>query len=510
MDCTLLRETVLLNETVYEGSSEQPVDAELTLPDYCADIGKILKCRAVPKVTSRLLRGDGLIVEGITRIIVLYAEGKNSTLCCYEHEVPFSASYKLREIPANAKATAWIKPEYINCRAVSQRKLDIHGAFTVFAKVTTGTHTEIVSGAEGAGVKVRCDKCSISSLAGAAQSSFTVSDALEIADDKASIGSIIRNDGTVRITECKAISNKLVVKGEATLELVYCGESGEGVQRMSYTLDFNEFIDVPGIDDECKWDINAECTGVDIGLRTDSNGEYRRMNVDIHIFADVKAYKDITADIVSDAYSVEYEVDIERRQLKFTRFCGMLNDTVTAPMLIETGETLFSAIDDVKCEITDCKMTAGDGRANVRGTVMVSMIGKDMEGGCAYCEKLMEFTAECMMGYEAADPHFDRRVSVTGCSYVITGSGKPEVRINLGIEAAVYDEITVSAVCAVTPDENRPKANGDAAVVMYCADAGEELWDIARAHNSSVEAIMRDNQLECEVLEHNTRLLISM
>lgn len=510
MDCTLLRETVLLNETVYEGSSEQPVDAELTLPDYCADIGKILKCRAVPKVTSRLLRGDTLTVEGITRLIVLYADGKNSALSCYEHEIPFSATYKLREVPANAKATAWIKPEYVNCRAVSQRKLDIHGAFTVYAKVSASMQTEIISGAEGAGVKVRCDKCEISSLAGAAQSSFTVSDALEIADDKASIGSIIRNDGTVKITECKAISNKLVVKGEATLELVYCGESGEGVQRMSYTLDFNEFIDVPGIDDECMWDINAECTGVDIGLRTDSNGEYRRMNVDIHIFADVKAYKDIVANIVSDAYSVDYEVETERRQLKFTRFCGMLNDTVTAPMLIETGETLFSAIDDVKCEVTDCKVTAGEGRANVRGTVMISIIGRDMENACAYCEKLMEFTTECMMGFDVSAPRFDHRVSVTGCSYVITGSGKPEVRLNLGVLAAVYDEVSVSAVCSVVPDENRPKENRDAAVVVYCADAGEELWDIARAHNSSVETIMSDNELESEILEHSTRLLISM
>ncbi len=510
MDCTLIRRTVLLNDTVYEGSSELPVDAELTLPDYCADIGKILKCRAMPKVTSRLLRGDGLTVEGITRITVLYSDGKNASLCCYEYEIPFSAAYKLHEIPANAKATAWIKPEYINCRAVSQRKLDIHGAFTVCAKVMASTETEIASGAEGAGVKVRCDKCNISSLAGAAQSAFTVSEALEIADDKASVGSIIRNDARVKITECKAITNKLIVKGEATLELVYCGESGEGVQHMNYTLDFNEFIDVPGIDDECKWDISAECTGVDIGLRTDSNGEYRRMNADIHVFADVKAYKDIVADIVSDAYSVEYELETERRPLKFTRYCGEVHDTVTAPLLIETGETLFSAIDDVKCEVTDCKMTAGDGRANVRGAVSVSIIGRDMEGACAYCEKLMEFASESVMGFEVFSPRFEERVSVAGCSYVITGSGKPEVRLNLSIGAAVYDEVNISAICDVKPDESRPKMLGDASVVMYCAEAGEELWDIARAHNSSVETIMSDNDLESEILEHNTRLLISI
>ena len=39
-------------EQIFDGVQECPVDTEYTLPDYCADIQKILKCIVTPEVTS--------------------------------------------------------------------------------------------------------------------------------------------------------------------------------------------------------------------------------------------------------------------------------------------------------------------------------------------------------------------------------------------------------------------------------------------------------------------------
>ena len=43
MDFEVLRQAVCVNELIYEGSVEQSVDSDLTLPDYCPDILRILK-----------------------------------------------------------------------------------------------------------------------------------------------------------------------------------------------------------------------------------------------------------------------------------------------------------------------------------------------------------------------------------------------------------------------------------------------------------------------------------
>ena len=46
------------------------------------------------------------------------------------------------------------------------------------------------------------------------------------------------------------------------------------------------------------------------------------------------------------------------------------------------------------------------------------------------------------------------------------------------------------------------------ALKIYYADEGEGVWDIAKRYNTSVEAIMEENELEGEVLEQRGMLLI--
>ena len=90
MEYVLLKKALSICETVFEGSSEQPVDVDFTLPDYCPDIEKILKCTAVPSIFSKNLSGGNLEIDGAVNIKVLYLDAKNKTIRCCEHSSPFS------------------------------------------------------------------------------------------------------------------------------------------------------------------------------------------------------------------------------------------------------------------------------------------------------------------------------------------------------------------------------------------------------------------------------------
>lgn len=50
MEYKLLQQAVSLNETVFDSSVEQSVDCDLTLPDYCPVIQRILKCQVTPQI----------------------------------------------------------------------------------------------------------------------------------------------------------------------------------------------------------------------------------------------------------------------------------------------------------------------------------------------------------------------------------------------------------------------------------------------------------------------------
>ncbi|MEE1392768.1 MAG: hypothetical protein U0K65_01235, partial [Negativibacillus sp.] len=64
MECNAIRQAVCVNETVFDSTAEVPLETDITLPDYCPDIVRILKCSLNSCVKSTHLQGRQLTIEG--------------------------------------------------------------------------------------------------------------------------------------------------------------------------------------------------------------------------------------------------------------------------------------------------------------------------------------------------------------------------------------------------------------------------------------------------------------
>ena len=76
MEYRLQKESCHVSESVLEATKEMPIDLDLSLPDYCPDIEKILKCRVSPQISGRSLSGDMLELEGNALISLYYLDAK--------------------------------------------------------------------------------------------------------------------------------------------------------------------------------------------------------------------------------------------------------------------------------------------------------------------------------------------------------------------------------------------------------------------------------------------------
>ena len=83
-------------EQIFDGVQECPVDTEYTLPDYCADIQKILKCIVTPEVTSVSAAGDSLTIDGCASMHVLYLDAKGGCVRGFDTKKEFTCSVRLR------------------------------------------------------------------------------------------------------------------------------------------------------------------------------------------------------------------------------------------------------------------------------------------------------------------------------------------------------------------------------------------------------------------------------
>ena len=61
----------------------------------------------------------------------------------------------------------------------------------------------------------------------------------------------------------------------------------------------------------------------------------------------------------------------------------------------------------------------------------------------------------------------------------------------------------------IEADEQSENTCFGSKLVLYYADRGESLWDIAKKYHTSVEIIKRDNTLDDSIVTENKMLLIS-
>ena len=60
-------------------------------------------------------------------------------------------------------------------------------------------------------------------------------------------------------------------------------------------------------------------------------------------------------------------------------------------------------------------------------------------------------------------------------------------------------------------DEEKPKEKDKtAALTIYYADNGEELWDIAKKYGTSVEKIKTENEIDSDKIQNKNMLFIPM
>ena len=97
---------------------------------------------------------------------------------------------------------------------------------------------------------------------------------------------------------------------------------------------------------------------------------------------------------------------------------------------------------------------------------------------------------------------------VAGISFRLSDDSTAEIRCELKITGgAVKNEVT-KAVSGVELLEDKPVARDNCALTLYYASPGENLCEIAKAHNTGLKPLQSENSLNGLMLDSAQMLLI--
>ena len=154
MEIKVYQDTVTAGQVICDTKQELSVEAEILIPDYLPQVFKIVKCFVSCVVLQKQFSAGRLTVEGYLRCVVLYQSEEAASLCRAEHKLPFTKQVELSGENTGA-AHAWVsgQTEYVNCRAISGRRVDVRGAFLMNILAMCAAQQPVLTALSGEGVE---------------------------------------------------------------------------------------------------------------------------------------------------------------------------------------------------------------------------------------------------------------------------------------------------------------------------------------------------------------------
>jgi LysM repeat protein len=137
----------------------------------------------------------------------------------------------------------------------------------------------------------------------------------------------------------------------------------------------------------------------------------------------------------------------------------------------------------------------------------VAAMAADNQGSPICVEKVMPFSLTEEMRTPCENMHSDPNVKVVSTAFNLN-AGRIELRADCMVSAVIFGQNNENVAVDMSIDDSRPKQCQEKTLTLYFADTGEELWDIAKRYNTSMDAIRRENNLETDPLSERSMLLI--
>lgn len=505
MDIKLKKQDIVLSEKIFSASAEVRCEGKIqeqTLPTP----EKILKCSCRSAITSKAVSDKSVTVEGMTTISVIYLDGEEN-LCSGENTLLFSKSFEADTSLYGGEVSAELWDE--KCTAtLSVGGIQLSFTAVLGVEVTKNTESEVVCDAESRDIEKLCGKAEITMPISKAEKNMIVEEEVSVGNGQPSVERLIRNNATVTVEDTKIMGGKVMVKGTVRVYALYLPEGGGRPQSFEDSFPFGQLLDAEGVGDDCLCTGSAKLLYCQLEPDTTVDDEIRSFVFTAKISVCAEVYCESEIPVVIDAYSTKGGCRVERCDRVFRKLREKMKQRFVARKEIEFTEGAIASVTDMWCEMKNCSCRFEGEEMKVSGVVIANLLVTDTSGTPDCFERPVEFEYSYRPEKTLEAPKVDFAITVTHCSYTVMGENTISLAIEPQITASIYENKTVKLLSNIYEDETAAERPMSSSIVLYFADRGETLWDIARRYNSSIDEIKALNNVSEDVLVAPCKFII--
>ncbi len=497
------RDTIINYETVAEVTLCQEETLESIVPDACPDILRIVDVCGQATLSGKQAREGVAQVTGMVRVAILYQPEGGGGLRRMEAGLPFTCQAEAPGLTERGTVLASPRLRCAEARALNPRKVLLRVDLAVDVTACQPVERPICSGVTGPDEEGLCQRQFQGEhyqLCAVQEKPFTFSDQVRLQGTGESPVLLAVRAQPV-CTESKLIGSKLIFKGMVELYLLL-QEAGGTISASHESMPFSQIIEAAGAGEEGDCQVEVEVASVQCDQMP---GDGRELDVTLELLAQARVYSRRPVTLLQDLYSTANLMEVERENQPL---CSLTEQSVRPQAvreLLETGEMVRSVV--------DARLSLGQVRQSREGAELVLTVEACItvlyldENELVQCiRRSIPVTCrlECPEGAKCSC-----FCACPGEVFAAPAAGGVEVRFTVEFHCLTTETTNLPAVTGARMGEARGAGEGQRpSVVLRMPSPGEELWDIAKAHGTTMEQILQANELEEDALPMGRMLLI--
>ncbi len=504
MDISLKHEDYKLLVVNNDNCVEENLSAEIILPEYMPEILHIIKSVAQPRVASCKLVGERVTVEGSCELRLIYT-GEDGCIYSFSQNKPFTA-FKENESFANAvDVNTTVKASFVNCRATGTKRAEIKAGIGIRFNVSFFEAKDIIS-VENCHLEEKSVELKVFSAGCRKTRAFAMSDTVSLSVPSAFV---LGCNATSRLDEVRKISNKIMLRGEAVVDICYVNSDNRAqTQSLSHSIPLNQIIELEGFEETFVGDINIEVSAIEVIPKGEHDTFATAFDISLGLEACVTMWQERDLKIITDVYSVEGAVALKKSPYTFHSPLDKIDDKFLCENSFTVAGEEVTQILQTQGEITGVKVKWEDGVATVSGSLCVSVIFRDIAGTVSNVNKVFDFSYKHSVSCKSEDVMCDPSVKIDGITANITAANTVSVKAELRVCGTLLEKITIDTITDITVAENSSKGRRMPITIYFPCENGECLWDIAKRYNTTVSAIAEENGISGDTTENLKILFI--
>ena len=485
MELEFERKQIPCLRTLLRQLQTQEQTQELRLTEGMPDIGRVLGGWGQVILRGKEWRGDSISISGGVMAWVLYAPEDGSGLRQLETWIPFQMKWNLEDGRREGDICVQCLLRFLDARSTSARKIMVRCGVGAVVQALRQESAELAVPGELPGdIQVLKKRYPLQIPRMYGEKTFPVEEELTFPGSAPSPETLLAYSLEPKIGEVKLMADKLVLRGQGILHVVYLCEDGKVAAR-DFELPISQLA---ALEEEFSSDAHADVLMAVTSLELELSEE-EQLRLKANLLAQYMVDDRQMVELAEDAYSPVRPVQLKTGELDVPRILEQRQAEVPVRQTLRSDAV---SLGDVSYLPDFPEVRKGEGiRLETPGQFQVLYYDEngELKGTTARTEEHLELPA-------GEDALVQARVQPGSCPAGSLNGGL-ELRGESQLQIRTMAREPLSMITGLQVGEIAAKDPSRPSVILRRAGV-EELWNIAKSTGSTVNAIREANALEAD------------